>query len=79
LFYLGPGRKAVMAADVRPTLSGIETTAPHQLFEFPWTLPELVSPYDVTADGQRFLALQPAEGVPAQLTVILNWQAGLKK
>jgi hypothetical protein len=37
-------------------------------------------PYDVTADGQRFLvALQPEgrSGIP--LTVVMNWDAGLKK
>jgi hypothetical protein len=38
-------------------------------------------PYDVTPDGQRFLvALQPegrSDNPP--LTVLMNWDAGLKK
>jgi hypothetical protein len=37
--------------------------------------------YDVTADGQRFLMLLPPGGAPgaAPLTVVVNWQAGLKQ
>ena len=36
--------------------------------------------YDVTADGQRFLLnLEPRETSTAPLTVVLNWQAGVKK
>jgi hypothetical protein len=39
-------------------------------------------PYDVTSDGQRFLVLQTGTGGPGEqgeLTVVENWQAGLKK
>ena len=40
----------------------------------------LTTGYDVSADGQRFLALLPPEGEVAEpLTVVLNWTAGLKK
>ena len=34
--------------------------------------------WDVTADGKRFLGLS-ANGGPQPFTVVLNWQAGLKK
>jgi len=35
-------------------------------------------PWDSTADGKRFLALAP-QGGTEPFTVVLNWQAGLKK
>jgi eukaryotic-like serine/threonine-protein kinase len=42
-----------------------------------------VTRYDVTADGQKFLinsvAGESREAPPAPITVVLNWQAGLKK
>ena len=37
--------------------------------------------YDVTADGQRFLVLEPAEPESARVThlnVVLNWEEQLK-
>jgi len=35
---------------------------------------------DVSPDGQRFLAVVPANAANAQsLTVVLNWAEGLKK
>jgi hypothetical protein len=38
------------------------------------------SNYDVTADGQRFVMLQPDEGSnPSQITVVLNWFQELKR
>jgi eukaryotic-like serine/threonine-protein kinase len=37
--------------------------------------------YDVTADGKRFLVITPGGGSGSSppLTVVLNWQAGLRK
>ena len=36
--------------------------------------------YDVSADGQRFLAVMPNEQpAPEPLTLVQNWTAGLKK
>ncbi|MCU1330042.1 MAG: hypothetical protein JWN34_5412, partial [Bryobacterales bacterium] len=36
--------------------------------------------FDVSADGQRFLAVLPPEGDSGEpLTVVLNWVAGLYK
>jgi hypothetical protein len=37
-------------------------------------------PYDVTADGQRFLVnTLPQQVVSTPMTVVLNWTAGLQK
>jgi hypothetical protein len=80
LYYLGPNLTNIIAAGIRVAGAGIQTDTPRELFSVP-ALPRGVDfPYDVTADGQRFLLLQsaPAQG-PAPLTVVLNWQAGLKK
>ena len=36
-------------------------------------------PYDVSADGQRFLTVVPPDGVGlSQLTIVRNWTAGVK-
>jgi hypothetical protein len=37
--------------------------------------------YDVTADGKRFLVMTPAGGAASSppLTVVMNWQAGLRR
>jgi hypothetical protein len=41
--------------------------------------PDGISFFDVTEDGQRFLQMEPAARTPSQMTVIVNWQAGLTK
>jgi Tol biopolymer transport system component len=35
--------------------------------------------WDVAPDGQRFLMITPPAESPSPITVVLNWQAGLKK
>ena len=77
----GPTRDAIMSAAVRMTAAGVESDAPVKLITLPAPLPILVSPYDVSADGQRFLVLDPVDQTLAAspLTVVLNWRAGLPK
>ena len=62
-------------------LSGsLEFGIPRALFTIPVALatPDDTYTYDVTADGQRFLALAPAADAEAPpMTVILNWQTEL--
>jgi hypothetical protein len=50
---------------------------PKQLF----ALPPNVGDWDVTADGKRFLAGVPPVQQTTQtpITVVLNWEAGLKR
>jgi hypothetical protein len=81
LFYISADLK-LMAVPVKPGAT-FDSGAPKQLFEKP--LPA-INPiefgYQPSADGQKFLALVPAEGETAAappVTVWLNWQAGLKK
>jgi len=82
LFYVPfPAPDRIMAVNIRVVGAGIEYDPPHELFPVT-ALPTIVSPYDVSADGQRFLVMEPPAGTSADqnaLTVVLNWQAGLKK
>jgi eukaryotic-like serine/threonine-protein kinase len=74
LFFLAPGG-TMMAVDTKlqPTL---EIGKPHELFQMLISdiVKGTVSPYDVTADGQRFLIIQP-HAKPIPLTLVQNWQA----
>lgn len=68
----------MMAAGVRETASGLAIDTPRELFTTT-ARPNPTPPYDVTADGQRFLVREPAAGASDNpLTVIVNWHAGLK-
>jgi hypothetical protein len=47
---------------------------PRQLFPIPPV------PWAVTGDGQRFLVSVPPPGdIQAPITIVLNWEAGLKR
>jgi eukaryotic-like serine/threonine-protein kinase len=79
LFYLAAGSRAVMAADIRTAPDGIETGTPRELFDasIPAEAGDWLYPYDVAADGERFLIQEPAETTSSPLTVVLNWQTKL--
>ena len=77
---MGPNASNVLAAGIRVAGASFQSDTPRELFPISPVSPNLVL-YDVTADGQRFLVLQPSASAqgPAPLTVVTNWQAGLKK
>jgi serine/threonine protein kinase/Tol biopolymer transport system component len=81
LFYVAADR-TVMAVPVK-TGAKFEAGTPKPLFGP--LRPVAGTPYQFyyqpTADGQRFLVNEPAEeeGGAQPVTVVLNWQAGLKK
>jgi Tol biopolymer transport system component len=80
LFYRAlDGR--LMAAPVRATAQGLEFSASVRLMSTMEPSGVMVYPYDISSDGQRILALAPAvaEASGSPLTVIVSWQAGLKK
>jgi Tol biopolymer transport system component len=82
LFFVTADAK-VMAVDV--TLGSGQTAfqygAPHILFARPgWIRSTTIFPYDVTRDGKRFLVVERASGATSPpATVVVNWQAGLRK
>ena len=80
LFYRS-GNK-MMAVDIT-TEPGFSVGKPQTLFEGPYLpTPATMPNYDVSADGQRFLMLKPAEQAqasPTQISVVLNWFEELKQ
>ena len=73
LFFVAPDSR-LMAAQVEARSGDFEVKKVDPLFG------PVTNSYDVTADGQRFLALVPPEGeADKPLTVAQNWTIGLKK
>jgi hypothetical protein len=77
LFYIAPNGH-VMAAEVSTKGAELEIGAIRSLFG---PLPASpIYPYDVSANGQRFLAILPEEqAAPELLTLVQNWTVGLNK
>jgi Tol biopolymer transport system component len=76
LYYLAADRQ-LMAVTVKANAAGLAFDPPRALFP----LPGFEFMFDVAPDGQRILALLPAEGEKEanELTVLTNWREGLKK
>jgi hypothetical protein len=85
LFFVSPDFK-LMAVDVS-LMPTFRASIPKPLFSVPMRGAATdvgLARYDVTPDGQRFLvdAVGPGANSAARtspITVVLNWQAGLKK
>jgi Tol biopolymer transport system component len=74
LYYLSLDG-AVMVADVN--LADGLIAAPRTLFQTHVSPSPNVPQYDVTADGERFLVLEPARSGGEPVTFVLNWTSGL--
>jgi Tol biopolymer transport system component/predicted Ser/Thr protein kinase len=77
LFYVSLDNK-LMAVSLKLGGDSVEPSAPHELFPLP-AVDTGWSPYDATADGQRFLVRATPSQAGQPLTVIVNWPALLKK
>jgi hypothetical protein len=80
LYYLG-GDGRVMAVDTQ-TDPTFQAATPHALFRSPTIVnaTNFQYRYDVTRDGKKFLMVNALVGEPSPpLTVVLNWETGLKK
>jgi Tol biopolymer transport system component len=76
LFYTDADNK-IMAVDLVARGDSLEIATPHALWQ-----PRLTNtspPYTVTADGKRFLANELPLQSTGHLTVVFNWDAGLKQ
>jgi Tol biopolymer transport system component len=82
LFYWNPSARAVMAVPIRVT-STLEPGTPIKLFEGPPLRASGVGQFSVTADGQRFLMIEPEEGLgqagasKSPIEVVLNWPSAV--
>jgi hypothetical protein len=76
IFYLSPSNQ-IMAAEIDGKGNGIEVRTPQALFRSGVdTAP--FAPFDVTADGKKFVINNRGEqNMP--LTLVVNWTARLKK
>jgi hypothetical protein len=75
--YLPLNSPDVIAVDI-DTSKGFQAGTPRQVFTAP-SAPGSGA-WDVTPDGNRFFIIGPPNaGRTGRFTVVLNWQAGLKK
>ena len=72
LFYVSLNDK-LMAVDLKLRKDSVEPSAPRELFPLPTPTINFI-PYDVTADGARFLVQAPPQRA-SPLSVIVDWPA----
>jgi serine/threonine protein kinase/Tol biopolymer transport system component len=77
LFFLAPDGM-MMAARI-DTAKDFKVTVPQPLFQTGITSIQNNHPYVVTRDGQRFLVPLSNQSAASQMTVVLNWLAGVQK
>jgi serine/threonine protein kinase/Tol biopolymer transport system component len=71
LFYLALDG-SMMSVTVDP-MPDFRAGAPHRMFQAELPVVTRSEQYAVADNGQRFLFLKPATGIPARVTVVLNW------
>jgi Tol biopolymer transport system component len=82
LYYLTTDENKLMAVTIRKVGGSLQAETPYALFSTlaPSDSGDNPFPYDVTADGRRFLIEEtPGTEASVPLVAILNWQAALKK
>jgi len=79
LFYWSQDN-TLMSVPIALKAEGVEVGAARPLFRFnnPIGTVGIVSPYDVSADGQRFVLITTPERTPRPITLVTNWTAELK-
>ena len=76
LFYLGLDNK-LMAAEVKASGSSFEVGSIQALFDS--RTYNNIGSYDATADGQRFVVVQPTDQPSAAIALVVNGLVVLKK
>jgi hypothetical protein len=56
-----------------------QTGVPRVLFQTPVIVNPQLRQYSMTADGKKFLFGEPINESAEQITIVLNWAAGLKR
>jgi eukaryotic-like serine/threonine-protein kinase len=77
IFQAPPAGRSKMAVDVKTNVAAFESGIPRRLF----LASQIDNGWDVTSDGKRFMLALPEVQQTGQvpITVVLNWQAQLKK
>ena len=79
IFYFS-GDEKIMAADIVHKEGTIEVSHVRPLFDVPLIVSQPYADFDVTADGKKFLLNIPFESQnPTPLTLVVNWEAEVKK
>jgi Tol biopolymer transport system component len=77
LLFLSTDDNKLMSAEIRLHEDRVEVGAVRPLFDLPWVGPRFT--HDITADGQRILAIvQLSADTAAPVTLIVNWPALLR-
>jgi len=77
LFYFSPDNK-LMAVEIKPGVK-FEAGVPHPLFDLPPGAGFNVTGFDVSKDGHFLIPMPADQSASLPMTVVLNWQAGLKQ
>jgi hypothetical protein len=79
LYYVAPGG-TLTAVEIAASPS-FQAGIPQPLFSVPLQPQQITPPFEVTPDGKRFLVAAPPQQTNTELpiTVVLNWQALLKR
>ena len=80
LFYWSLDNNLV-SVPVQLKKDAVEVGAPHTMFRLrnPQGNVGLISPYDVTGDGQRFVVIETPQLASKPITLVTNWTAELKQ
>ena len=79
IFYVSPDRK-IMAVSVEAAGDNFKAAQPHELFTAQLVkVHHTMREFDVTRDGQRFLANIRAGQNSEPITIYANWESELKK
>lgn len=78
IFYLSPDHRTLFAAEVIASGEDFRVTKVENLFTTE-AVTGVGYPYDVSADGKRFLFVTGFEETSSPLTLVVNWTAHLER
>ena len=81
LFYLSSDDK-LMSVPIKLNADSVQADAARPLFSLANSILSvngLVAPYDVTADGKRFVVVTIEQGKSFPINLVTNWTAALQK
>jgi hypothetical protein len=80
-FYLTSDDKLI-SVGIKLNADSVQADAAHPLFDLANSILSvngLVAPYDVTADGKRFIVVTVEQGQSSAINLVTNWTAELQK